>query len=373
MVDAAALPPAADSSAADSPAADDCPPQPRAALGQCSQPLAEAYDVALLDLDGVVYVGRRAVPGAPAALAAARSAGMRLAFVTNNAARPPAVVAAHLRELGVPAADTDVVTSAQAAARLVSQQVPAGAAVLVVGGEGLDVALREHGLRPVYSAEEKPSAVVQGFHPDVGWRLLTEGTLAVRRGLPWVASNLDRTVPTGRGLAPGNGLLVAVVAEATGRQPQVAGKPEVPLHREAMLRTAARRPLVVGDRLDTDIAGARRAGADSLLVLTGVTDPPELLAAPPTCRPTYIATDLDGLLVPHPEVVPDGEHGWRCREWVATAPPQSGRLALAGHGSAEDGLRALCAAAWSTAPVGAWSTAPGAAGAVGEALARLRW
>ncbi len=347
------------------PAEDDRPRQPPPTPPQCSRALTEAYDVALLDLDGVVYVGPRAVPGAPGALAAARAAGMRLAFVTNNAARPPAVVAAHLRELGVPAADTDVVTSAQAAARLVCGQVPAGAAVLVVGGEGLDVALRELGLRPVYSVEDQPAAVVQGFHPDVGWRLLTEGTLAVRRGLPWVASNRDRTVPTARGLAPGNGLLVAVVAEATGRQPQVAGKPEVPLHREAMLRTVARRPLVVGDRLDTDIAAARRAGADSLLVLTGVTDPPALLAAPPACRPTYVAADLNGLLAPHPEVAPNGEHGWRCRDWVASAPPDSGRLVLAGQGSAEDGLRALCAAAW--------STGPDMLGDPDEALSRLGW
>ena len=204
---------------------------------------------------------------------------MRVAFVTNNAARTPEAVAAHLRDLGVAAEPDDVVTSAQAAATLVAERVPAGAPVLVVGGDGLRAALTERGLRPVASADDEPAAVVQGFAPDVGWTLLTEGVVAVRRGLPWVASNLDRTIPTARGLAPGNGALVGVIAAVTGATPVVAGKPELALHEEAVRRTGAQRPLVVGDRLDTDIEGANRAGADSLLVLTGVTSPGELVCA----------------------------------------------------------------------------------------------
>nr|WP_238992424.1 HAD-IIA family hydrolase [Jiangella ureilytica] len=259
--------------------------------------LTELYDVALLDLDGVVYVGPRPVSHAPEALRQARTAGMRLAFVTNNAARPPERVAAHLTEIGVEALPDEVVTSAQAAARLLAEQLPAGSKVLVVGGEGLEVALREQDLVPVSGADDGPVAVVQGFSPTVGWPLLAEGTYAVASGLPWVATNTDPVVPTDRGRAPGNGTLVAAIRTATGREPVVAGKPEPPMHREAILRSGATRPLVVGDRLDTDIEGANAAGADSLLVLTGVTDPIDVVLAPARLRPTYVGHDLRALHV----------------------------------------------------------------------------
>ncbi|NHC14230.1 HAD-IIA family hydrolase [Motilibacter sp. E257] len=306
--------------------------------------MAEVYDVALLDLDGVVYVGEHPVPGAPAALGEARERGMRLAYVTNNASRTPLTVGAHLRTLGVDAKDDEVVTSAQAAARLVAEQVPAGSAVLVVGGEGLVVALTELGLRPVFSADEEPAAVVQGFSPDVGWKQLAEGAYALARGLPWVASNLDLTIPTPRGRAPGNGTLVGVLAQASGRRPVAAGKPELPLHAEAVRRSGAQRPLVVGDRLDTDIEGAVRASTDSLLVLTGVTTPAELLRAAPHERPTFVAEGLDGLLVPHPAPQPVAA-GWSCGGWTASV--SDGALQLDGDGDPMDGLRAACAASWS--------------------------
>ena len=130
-------------------------------------PLWSAYDLAMLDLDGVVYIGPDAVPGAPEHLATAREAGMRLAYVTNNAGRPPATVAAHLRDLGVAADDTDVVTSAQAAARLLARVVPTGSPVFVIGGEGLFVALEEQGLRPVQSIDDDPVAVVSGYHREL--------------------------------------------------------------------------------------------------------------------------------------------------------------------------------------------------------------
>jgi HAD superfamily hydrolase (TIGR01450 family) len=315
----------------------------------CDRPLAEAYDTALLDLDGVVYTGPHAVEHAVESLADARTAGMRLAYVTNNASRTPAAVAAHLTELGVPAAETDVVTSAQAAARLVAEKVPEGAAVLVVGGEGLVEALRERGLRAVRSLEDGPAAVVQGFAPEVGWKALAEASYAVARGLPWVASNTDLTIPTAGGTAPGNGTLVAAVRAATGVEPEVAGKPLPPMHRETVIRTGAKRPLVVGDRLDTDIEGAVNGGVDSLLVLTGVTTPAELLAAPDHRRPTFVAADLRGLLTPQPEVERrDG--GYACGGWLARV--EGGVLRLDGQGGGDDpmdALRALCAAAWSSA------------------------
>ena len=322
---------------------------PAPLVGGTPQPLVQRHDVALLDLDGVLYIGPDAVPGAPAAVAAAARAGLRPAFVTNNASRTPATVAAHLTELGIPADESDVVTSAQAVATLVSRQVPAGAAVLVVGGEGLRVALTERGLRPTTTAEDV-AAVVQGFSPDVSWALLAEGAYAVTAGVPWLASNLDATIPTPRGIAPGNGALVQVIAGATGRRPDaVAGKPETPLHEESVRRSGARDPVVVGDRLDTDIEGANNADVPSLLVLTGVARPVDLVLARTGLRPTYVANDLaDGLLEPHPRVdVADGT--WRCGGWRVRL--DGGGLDITGDGRPLDGLRALSVAAWSVETV----------------------
>jgi len=310
------------------------------------EPLDSAYDVALLDLDGVVYLGGAAIPGAAEALRKADAAGMRLAYVTNNAFRTPAAIAALLTSFGAPAAPQDVVTSAQAAARLLAERLPAGAPVLVIGGSGLRMAVRERGLRPVSTAAEKPRAVVQGYAPDLSYSMLAEGGLAVAAGALFVASNGDLTLPSQRGRQPGNGSLIQVIATATGVQPLVAGKPEPPLHRESVLRTGARHPLVVGDRLDTDIEGAHRVGADSMLVLTGVTSPAEAVLAPPSQRPVYLAEDLSGLLEPHPDVI-EKEGAFGCGGW--TARLDGGGLELSGGGRRIDGLRALCAATWAAA------------------------
>ncbi|MEU8251919.1 HAD-IIA family hydrolase [Nonomuraea sp. NPDC048916] len=307
--------------------------------------LIDGYDTLLLDLDGVVYLGNQAVPGAPEALEEARSSGVRLAYVTNNASRTPAAIAAHLRRLGVPATAADVVSSAQAAARLVSERVPPGSNVLVVGGSGLRLAVRDRGLRPVSTAMDAPVAVVQGFAPGISYGLLAEGALAVRQGALFVASNGDDTMPTDRGELPGNGSMVRVIATATGVQPLYAGKPDPPLHRESMIRTGARRPLVVGDRLDTDIEGAVNAGVDGLVVLTGVATPLDLLTAGPRHRPTYLSEDLSALLQPYPEVRGGACGGWRAR-WV------DGLLRLEGDGTRIDGLRAACDAAWAAAGEG---------------------
>ncbi|MER6062602.1 HAD-IIA family hydrolase [Streptomyces sp. NPDC001792] len=327
------------------------------------RPLSEAYDTALLDLDGVVYAGGSAIRHAVDSLAVARSGGMHLAYVTNNALRTPDTVAEHLTELGIPTGADDVITSAQAVARLISEQVPAGARVLVIGGEGLRVALRERGLVPVESADDDPAAVVQGYGgPDLTWGRFAEASYAVARGVPWFASNTDLTIPSGRGIAPGNGAAVEVVRIATGKEPQVAGKPLPPMHRETIIRTGAKRPLVVGDRLDTDIEGAFNGGVDSLLVLTGVTDGVRLLAAPPHHRPTYVDADLRGLLTGQPDVSPLTE-GFRCGGWTATAGAD--RLELEGGGEPLDGLRALCAAAWTAASDGSCELDGG------KALARL--
>jgi HAD superfamily hydrolase (TIGR01450 family) len=308
-------------------------------LRESGTALSSAYDLALLDLDGVVYVGSRAVPHAPEALRAARSAGMHLAFVTNNASRPPAAVAGHLAELGIEVAPEEVVTSAQAAARLLAAQLDPGAKVFVIGGLGLFEALQDHGLVPVQQIQAEPDAVVSGYHPDLRWRTVIDGAILVGRGLPWVASNTDRTVPTRYGPGPGNGVLVAAVAEFARRTPVVAGKPEPPLLEESIRRVSGNRPLVVGDRLDTDIEGARRLGLDSLLVMTGVTDLEHLVAVPPSERPTYLSADLGGLTSPHP-VPRDGElGGWRAEVVDET-------MRVLGRGSVDDWWRVVATTAW---------------------------
>ncbi len=309
-------------------------------------PLCARYDVALLDLDGVVYIGGTPIPGAPAALRQARQRGMRLAYVTNNASRTPAAVADLLTAMEVPAAPADVVTSAQAAARLLSDKLPPGARVLVIGAPALRLAVRERGLIPVSTAAEQPAAVVQGYGPGIGYGSIAEGGLAVRAGAIFVGTNADSTLPGPRGIQPGNGSLLQVIAHATGTTPIIAGKPELPLHRESVIRTGAENPLVVGDRLDTDIEAAHRAGTDSLLVLTGVSRPADVVLAPPQHRPTYIAEALGALLRPYPQVARrDG--GFACGGWTA-ARTGTGRLALRGAGAGIDGLRALAAAAWSS-------------------------
>jgi glycerol 3-phosphatase-2 len=325
-----------------------------------AEPLASLYDVALLDLDGVVYLGGSPIPGAADALAKAVASGMRRAFVTNNASRTPSAIAAQLTGLGVPARADEVVTSAQAAARLAAEHLRAGATVLVVGGMGLRVAVRERGFRPVTIAAEHPAAVIQGYAPDLSYSLLAEGGLAVAAGALFIGSNADATLPTPRGRQPGNGSLLQVIATATGRAPLIAGKPEPPLHAEAVARSGARHPLVVGDRLDTDIESAVRSGADSLLVLTGVTRPLDAVLAPARCRPTYLAEGLAGLLGPHPEVTA-ADGGFSCGGWHATVDGP-GRVAVTGSGAAMDGLRALCAAAWSAGEV----SEPAAAAALAD-------
>jgi HAD superfamily hydrolase (TIGR01450 family) len=323
--------------------------------------------VALLDLDGVVYIGPEAAPGAAEALDAARAAGMRLAFVTNNASRTPQAVAAPLRELGVHADPAEVITSAQAACHLLADRLPAGSRVLVVGGEGLRTEAAARGFAVVASADDDPAAVVQGYTADTSWRELAEATVAIRRGALWVATNLDLTLPSPRGPLPGNGAMVGAVRLATGADPVSAGKPDPAMHREMVERSHAEHPLVVGDRLDTDIEGANRAGCDSLLVLTGVTSAAAVLAADVVHRPTYLAAGLDGLLVPHPAPRPD-PGGWACAGWRVTARPgaepgaapgsntgshtgSDSGVRLSGSGDPVDALRALCALAWSTGRV----------------------
>lgn len=319
--------------------------------------LVDAYDLVIFDLDGVIYLVDRPIETAIAAVGRLHAEGKPLAYATNNASRRAAEVAALLSGMGLAVRPDEVLTSAAAAAGLLANRFPADSPVLVVGAEALRAEVRAVGLRPVSRLENGPVAVVQGYAPEIGWADLAEAALAVRAGAEWFATNTDRTLPTARGPVPGNGSLVAVLRTALEREPDVVvGKPAPALFTAAARQAGATRPLAVGDRLDTDIEGAVRAGLDSLLVLTGVTRPAELLQAPPSARPTYVANDLGGLFDPAQVVhLP-------ARIMGASGPAASGSTTpavggwqvtvdgatalLTGSGSNLEALGALCAATW---------------------------
>ncbi|GAB3586833.1 HAD hydrolase-like protein [Leifsonia lichenia] len=296
-----------------------------------------------------MYKGPDAIPHAVESLNRVAET-VRVGYITNNASRTDASVAGHLTDLGLNVQPADVVTSPQAAVRLLAQHVPAGATILVIGGDGLVDEVQKGGFAVTRSADDEPAAVIQGFAPEVGWTQLAEAAFALQgrsdEERPWVATNTDWTIPVARGIAPGNGTLVSAVHTAAGRLPIVAGKPEVAIFEEAVTRFGASKALFIGDRLDTDILGANRAGIDSVLVLTGVDRAKQLIAADANSRPTYILGDLRGLSEPYP----------------ATEFSKDGRTATVGKASVSiDGndvriqsegddelnlLRAACAAIW---------------------------
>ncbi|WP_244231216.1 HAD-IIA family hydrolase [Saccharomonospora piscinae] len=306
--------------------------------------LLDRHDAVLFDLDGTVYHGHRPIPGAAEAVAHVRDRGRAVRFVTNNAAKSPDAVVEHLASVGVAAGADEVSTSAQAAAALLGQRLPTAAEVLVVGTESLVAEVRAVGLHPVREHGPGIAAVVQGHSPDTCWADLAEACLAVRAGAWWVACNVDATLPSERGQLPGNGAMVAALRAATGTDPDVAGKPEAPLLRTAADGAEARSPLVVGDRLDTDIAGAVAAGHHSLVVLTGVATATQLLRAAPGERPDYLAADLTALTRDAgPEELEIGPHpGWRI-----TVAGGHATVTSDGDGDPVDLIRHLCHRAWS--------------------------
>lgn len=266
--------------------------------------LIQQYDSLLLDLDGTVWAGGKAIPGAVEAI---KGSGLPAAYVTNNASRGPEAVAEKLRAIGVDAKNTDIVTSAQAAIIMAQEHLEPGDAVLVVGAPSFKELVTAAGYRVVESADDQPKVVLHGHNPETGWAQLSEAALAIRQGATYLASNLDTTLPLERGLHIGNGSMVAAVTSATGVVPASAGKPEPAMFYQAAKALNSAAPLAVGDRLDTDIAGAVAAKMDSLHVLTGVSGPIALIEATPELRPTYIAEDMaalnddPALLVPGPQ------------------------------------------------------------------------
>lgn len=318
---------------------------------KASTPL-DGVDVLLADLDGVVYAGAHAIPHAIDSLNLAAES-IRVGYITNNASRTDASVATHLSELGLTVAPEEVVTSPQAAVRLLADYVPAGAKILVVGGDGLVNELVKGGYAVTRSADDDPAAVLQGFAPDVGWKQLAEAAYALHPRedgveIPWIATNTDWTIPQARGIAPGNGTLVSAVHTAVGRLATVAGKPETPIFDEATARFDAAKPLFIGDRLDTDILGANRAGIDSALVLTGIDKAKHVLAADKFSRPTYILEDLRQLHEPYP-ATRMSRNGSEATVGSSVVRIEGNDVVIVRDGdTAIDLLRAACAAIWAS-------------------------
>ena len=323
----------------------------RRRMSEAATPLT-GVDVVLADLDGVVYQGPHAIPHAIESLNKAAET-VRVGYLTNNASRTDQTVADHLTELGLHARAEDIVTSPQAAVRLLAKEVPAGARILVIGGAGLVKEVEKGGFVITRSADDHPAAVIQGFTPELGWKDLAEAAFALHPNeegveIPWVATNTDWTIPVARGIAPGNGTLVAAVHSAVGRLPIVAGKPEVAIFDEAMNRFEAKQALFIGDRLDTDILGANRAGIPAVLVLTGIDKAKQALAAAENERPRYILDDLRQLHVPYPETVFSKDRA------TASVAGASVRISGADVEIVAEGdgginlLRAACAVIWAS-------------------------
>ena len=312
----------------------------------------DGVDVLLADLDGVVYAGPGAIPHAIESLNRAAES-IRVGYITNNASRTDASVAAHLTELGLTVAPSEVVTSPQAAVRLLADHVPSGSTVLVVGGDGLVDELVKAGYSITRSADDNPAAVLQGFAPEVAWTHLAEAAYALHPRedgveIPWIATNTDWTIPQARGIAPGNGTLVSAVHTAVGRLATVAGKPETPIFEEATARFSAQKPLFIGDRLDTDIVGANRAGMDSVLVLTGIDKAKHVLAADKHSRPTYILDDLRQLHESYP-ATRMSRNGSEATVGSAVVRIDGNDVVIVRDGDVPiDLLRAACAAIWAS-------------------------
>lgn len=317
--------------------------------------LISGFDALLSDLDGVVYAGNGAIPRAIEALNGLDEHSVVLAYVTNNASRSPQAVAAHLSELGAPASAEQVFGSADAGAELLAQKLPRGSKVLVVGSAYLRDCVSDYGMEIVSSHQDEPQGVIQGFDPSIGWKDLSEAAFSVNRGAVWVATNTDRTIPRAEGIAPGNGMLVAAVQATTDARPAVAGKPEPLLFQRAAEHFQATRPLVVGDRLDTDILGGNNAGFSTVLVLTGVDTAATALAARSAERPDFLISDLSKLYEPYPTTQVTG-FGIRCGTAMASVNGNS--ITIDGDENNLDAWRAACAAWWLAHPHADEATAP---------------
>lgn len=315
--------------------------------------LIAEFDGIVCDLDGVIYRGHAVVPHAVESVLSAIAAGVLVVYATNNASRSPAEVSAHLDSLGLPGPESRIVTSAQAGAQYVAQRCPRGSRVLAVGGPGVSLALQEAGLLPVLAqaapSEQPVVAVLQGYGAQVAWTDLAEAAYAVQAGALWVATNNDSTLPTDKGVAPGNGALVGAVRQAVATDPVVVGKPHTPLYdlSVSVLGTSTERTLAIGDRLDTDISGAVAAGMDALFVFGGVHGWANIVGVDRSARPRFVATDLRSLHLTYELPVQDlrDPARWVCGQAQASVS-ESGDLVMAPTGGLNERLRAALAALW---------------------------
>jgi len=264
--------------------------------------LADAYGCLLLDLDGVLYRGDEAVPRAPQTMAAIRERGIPVSFITNNSARTPEQVAAKLEAMGIAAGPMEVVTSGLATADLLAGR--GGGSAFVIGQDGLRTALEDAGMQIVDGEPDRTDYVVVGLDDSADYTKLKRASLLVERGAALVASNPDRAFPSSDGMWPGAGALLAVITTTTGAAAEIVGKPYAPLFEMARRRAGGGVPLVVGDLLDTDIAGAAGLRWDSLLVLTGASTRAELEHS--QVHPTFVGKDVSTLLEEAPTQLEKG-------------------------------------------------------------------
>ena len=322
-------------------------------LGGTNEILSEMYDVALLDLDGTAYQGKNPIAHAAEGVTAAQDQGMLIAYVTNNAMRTSDEVCAHLKELGFDVEAGDIMTSSMDAVALMKDTIDDGSKVMVIGGEGLRKPIADAGYSIVESADDEPAAVVQGLDKSLNWERLSEAAFAIERGAKFFATNLDSTLPVERGFALGNGSLVAAVEHATGVAPIPAGKPLPGIYQRGAALVGGTNPIAVGDRLNTDIAGAVAAGIPSMHVLTGVSSARDVVTAPRGQRPTYLALDMRGLNETHPRPRHHKDGTWTVGVSQPVKIAKWGKIVIEGQDVVEDEItlsldtyRALAAAAW---------------------------
>lgn len=305
----------------------------------------DEYDALLFDLDGTVWEGGRALPFAVDSI---NQANLPLMYVTNNASRGPEVVASLLSDMGIFTQPEQVLTSAQAAIDLARKEVPVGSNVLVLGTDSFKSLAADAGYTVVASAEMKPVAVFHGHNPATGWTELSEAALAIRSGAKYYASNLDTTLPSERGLCIGNGSMVAAVVSATGVQPVAAGKPGAAMFYVAAEKLASARPLAIGDRLNTDIAGGVAAGFDTLHLLTGVSQHWALINAIESERPTLIAEDLRSLSSDRRSLMPHMQGGFNAYLQGSDILLDGGSMVS----TSMEALRSVLSVAWQNAGFG---------------------
>lgn len=258
--------------------------------------LADSFDGFLVDLDGVVWVGREMVPGSAEALHDLHEAGKEVVFVTNNPGRPASTYAERLRAMGIQAADDRVVTAGAATAHLAASRVGSGATAFAIGAAAFHESVAEAGLRLLEGeAGREADAVLVSGHRGFDYEELLTATLALQNGAALFATSRDPTLPMPDGAWPGTGAVLAAVETASGARAEVGGKPERHLFDEARaLIEGAERVAMVGDRIASDIEGGRRAGLATILVLSGATSAEEAGGADPA--PDHVVADLSALL-----------------------------------------------------------------------------